>query len=61
MDQGLSSRACEGGPDLCSFVKVVERGFDDFVDMRFRGRGLDQGSLRGCVSGMKVRYWGHQW
>ena len=37
MDQCPSSRAWEGGPDLCNIAKVVESSFNDFLDLRIEG------------------------
>ena len=39
MDQSLSSRACEKGPDLCEIAKLVKGGFDNLTDMGFEGEG----------------------
>ena len=51
MDQCLSSRVCEEGPDLCNIVKVVKRGFDNLVDMRLKGEGGIKDSGQGCLLG----------
>ena len=50
----FSSRVCERGPDFCNIAKVLEREFDNLVDVGLRG---EVGSHQGCVPGRMGRQW----
>ena len=54
MDQCLSSRVCEEGPDLCNIAKAVENGFDDLAEMRFEGAGgIKDHTKVACLEGRR--------